>query len=471
MTGLSTLNQRMAGWFSGSVNRRILAALLTVGGLSVVVKVTATAKELAVAYQFGTGDALDAFLIAFLIPSLVINVVAGSLMPAFTPVYIEVRETQGALAARRLFGSATAGSAVLVLAVTCGLLVVMPFGLRFIATGFSAEKVALTRSLFFLLVPVVLLNAVATMWSSALNAERRFAIVALAPICVPLLTLVMVVIAGRTWGIYAMGIGTVLGFLAQCCVLAGALTRQGMGVLPRWVGMTPELRRVASQYVPMAAGLVLTSSSWAIGQAMATALPAGSVASLNYGNKVVAMITEVGSMSLATAVLPHFSVMVARHDWAGIRRTIHVYVRLILIVLVPATVTLILLSRTIVRLLFERGAFTGADTSLVARIQDLYLLQVPFVMLGMLFVRLASSLQRNQILLVGAAMSLPVNVVLNITLIRLLGVAGIALATSLMFLAWSCYLMLSVHRALRIAERHDPPPLADPPTEGKGRFT
>src|SRR5438874_2606021 len=130
MTTVST-RRLMSEWFRGSVNRRILAAALTVGSFSVVVKVAATLKELAVAYQFGTGDAVDAFLIAFLIPSLVINVVAGSVTAAFTPVYIEVRETQGALAARGLFRSATAGSLILLLAVIGGLLVLMPFGLRF----------------------------------------------------------------------------------------------------------------------------------------------------------------------------------------------------------------------------------------------------------------------------------------------------------------------------------------------------
>jgi putative peptidoglycan lipid II flippase len=446
----------MATWFSGSVNRRILAAALTVGGLSVIVKLTAVVKELAVAYRFGTGDAVDAFLIAFLVPSLVINVVAGSLMPAFTPVYIQVRETQGALAARRLFGSATAGSAVVLLSVTCGLLLLMPFGLRFLASGFSAEKLALTRSLFFLLVPVVLLNTVVTIWSSILNAEERFASVALAPVCVPLLALVMIVIAGRAWGIYALALGTVVGFLGQCAVLAVALRRRGMELMPRWTGMTPELRMVVAQYMPMVAGSVLTTSGWAIGQAMAAMLPAGSVAALNYGTKVVAMISEVGSMALATAVLPHFSVMVARHDWTGIRRTISVYVRLIVLTTVPATVALVLLSRIIVRLLFERGAFTEADTSLVAKIQALYLLQVPFVMVGMLFVRLASSLQRNHILLVGAAITLPLNVALNLALMRWLGVAGIALSTSLVFLVSCCYLVLSLRGALRIVERRHP---------------
>src|SRR5205823_4794358 len=242
MTAGSTPKRRAAAWFSGSVNRRILAAILTVAGFSLVVKATATLKELAVAYRFGTGDAVDAFLIAFLVPSLAVNVVAGSLTAAFTPVYVQVRETQGVSAARRLFGSATAGSAALVLAVTCLLLTLTPFGLRSLGHGFSAEKLALTRSLFLLLLPIILLNAVVTLWSAALNAEHRFASVALAPACVPLLSLALVLVAGRAWGIYSLALGTVFGFIAQCVVLAIALTRQGLRALPRWSGMTPELR-------------------------------------------------------------------------------------------------------------------------------------------------------------------------------------------------------------------------------------
>ena len=466
MTAGSTPKRRAAAWFSGSVNRRILAAILTVAGFSLVVKATATLKELAVAYRFGTGDAVDAFLIAFLVPSLVVNVLAGSLTSAFTPVYIQVREAQGALAARRLFGSAILGCTVLVLAVTFLLLAVTPLGLRLLGAGFSTEKLALTRSLFLLLLPMVLLSAIATLWAAALNAEERFATVALAPACVPLVSLVLVLVAGRAWGIYSLALGTVFGFFVQGGVLAIALARQGLQPLPRWAGMTPELRSVVAQYAPMVAGAALTSSSWAIGQAMATTLPAGSVASLSYGNKVVAMVTEVGSMALATAVLPHFSVMVARRDWTVIRRTIRVYVRLILAVGVSTTLVLILASTGIVRLLFERGAFTESDTSLVARIQALYMLQVPFVMVGMLFVRLASSLRKNQILLVGAAITLPLNVVLNLGLMRWLGVAGIALSTSLVFLASCCYLMIAVHRALGVAENLHP---AAQSAEGVGR--
>jgi putative peptidoglycan lipid II flippase len=456
MTESSALGRRVASWFQGSANRRILAAILTVGGFSVVVKFTAMVKELVVAYQFGAGDAVDAFLIAFLIPSLVVNVVAGSLTAAFAPVYIEVREHEGSVAARLLFQGATAASGALVLVVMSVLLILMPVGARFLETSFSAEKLLLTRSLFFLLLPIIFLNAVITMWSGLLNAHERFASVALAPVCVPLVTLIMVLVAGRTWGIYSLALGTVVGSLVQCGVLAMALTRQGMPVLPRWSGVTPALTRVAFQYAPMVAGAALMSGSWAVGQAMAAMLPAGSVASLNYGSKVVGMATEIGSMALATAVLPHFSLMVARRDWSSIRRTVRVYVRLIVVTSVPATLAFIMLSKVIVRLLFERGAFTEENSVLVTRIQTLYLIQVPFVMVGMLFVRLASSLQRNYILLIGAAITLPLNVVLNLFLMRWLGVAGIALSTSIVFVVSCCYLTLSLRRALRNVERRYP---------------
>jgi putative peptidoglycan lipid II flippase len=435
------------------VNRRILAATLIVGGLSVLVKVTAMAKELAVAYRFGTGDAVDAFLIAFLVPQLVVNIVAGSLPAAFTPVYIHVRELEGSAAARRLFESATSGSIAVLLAMTFALLLLMPLGFHLLASGFSAEKLALTRSIFLILSPVVLLNGLITMWTAVLNAEQRFAALAFAPVSVPLLTLLMVLYAGQTWGIYALALGTVLGFLVQCAVLAVVVTRLGLPIIPRWGGVEPALRRVAAQYLPMVAGAALTTSSWVIGQAMAAMLPAGSVASLNYGNKVVGMLSEMGSMALATAVLPHFSVMVARREWAGIRRTLRVYVRLIVLIGVPVTVALVAASPEIVRLLFQRGAFTRGDTQLVATIQSLYLLQIPFVMVGMLYVRLASSLQRNQILLVGALITLPLNVVLNLILMRLIGIPGIALSTSLVFLTSCCYLVFAVRRVLLIEER------------------
>jgi len=79
-----------------SVNRRIFAALMTVGGFTFLVNFAAIVKELMVARQFGTGDAVDALIIAFLFPSFAVNVLAGSCNTAFMPTFIQVCENEGA---------------------------------------------------------------------------------------------------------------------------------------------------------------------------------------------------------------------------------------------------------------------------------------------------------------------------------------------------------------------------------------
>lgn len=457
---LSAFRERTAQWFGRSNNRRILAAALVVGSMSVIVKLTAMAKELMVAYRFGTGDDIDAFLIAFVLPALLINVVTGSISAAFAPVYIAVRENRGRSDAVELMRSAAAGSVALVLGVSCVLALGTPL-LHLLATGFGAAKLHLTRALFLILLPTLALNVFVAIWSATLNCEGQFAVAALAPVSVPFLILSLIVVTAKYWGVYSLAIGTVLGYALQSGILAIALKRAHMPVWPRWRGMTSDLKRILGQYVPLMASAILTSGSWAIGQAMAASLPAGSVAALNYGNKIPAVVSEVASMAIATAVLPHFSLMVARREWLAIRHTLWVYGRLIAVVTIPLTLIGIWLSPTVIHLLFERGAFRSTDTTTVAAVQSLYLLQIPFVMLGMLFVRLTSSLRRNEIFLVGAAITLPLNIGMNALFMRSFGVAGIALATSVVYVVSCTYLFIAVGRAMRGVER----PTPDTPTQ------
>ena len=75
---------------------------MTVGGFTLVVNLAATVKELAVARQFGTGDAMDALLIAFLLPSYAVNVLAGSCSTALVPTFVQVRENEGQEKAQQL---------------------------------------------------------------------------------------------------------------------------------------------------------------------------------------------------------------------------------------------------------------------------------------------------------------------------------------------------------------------------------
>lgn len=438
-------------WLNGSsnsTNRRILGTAATIGLLTIVGKIFALGKDTAVAYSFGTSDAVDAFLIALLLPTLAINVVAGSLNAAFISVLIECRERRGARAAADLFQSVLTLSSVLLAAAMLLLVAGRGLILPYLALGFTPEKLAETHHLFLLLLPAVFLSGMSTVYTGALNAGERFALGALAPAVVPLTTLVAIVTLGQRIGIQSLAAGTVIGYGVHATVVAVAVRRTGFPVVPGWRGWTPDISRVVAQYLPVMAGASLLSSTGLVDQAMASMLPSGSVAALGYGNKVISMVTSLGTAALGTAILPHFSKMAAHAQWPELRRSVAMWTRLVLAVTVPATVVLIAASPIIVRSVFEWGAFTQRDTSSVSFVQVMYLFQVPFYALGVLFVRTLTSLQRNQVLLWGNLISFPLNLALNLLFMRWMGPAGIALSTSVVYAVSCGYLGLALRRAL-----------------------
>ena len=171
----------------------------------------------------------------------------------------------------------------------------------------------------------------------------------------------------------------------------------------------------------------------------------GSVAVLNYGNRLIAVPVNISTTALGTAVIPYFSVMAAKNDWNGIRHTLRRYFGLIVCAALPVTLALVLGSESLVRIVYQRGAFTTEDTHVVARVLALFALQLPFYAAGILLVRLISAMLANHVLMMANIISVVLSVALNFLFMRRLGVAGIALSTSCVFLVWFLFLQLSWH--------------------------
>lgn len=433
---------------SGSINRKIFGAAVTVALLTVFVKVVAVVRELVVAWRFGTGDNIDAFLIALVVPSFIINVVAGSLNAALIPTYIQVRDREGTKAAQRLFAGTTVWGLGVLLITTILIVVTAPLYLPLIASGFSREKLDLTFHLLCAIAPVVMLSGIVVIWGAVLNAGERFALAALSPMITPAITVVFLLLI-KSWGIFDLAAGLVCGALLEIVVLGAGLYRQGISLRPRWYGMDPHLRQVAGQYAPRIAGAFLMCSAGLVDQSMAAMLPSGSVAALLYANRVIAFPITLASTALSTAVIPYFSKMVACEDWTGVSRTLNQYMRLIFVTTVPLTGLLLVFSELIVQILFQRGSFTANDTHLVAQIQSCFALQIPFYVAGIFMVNLITAMRLNHILMWVSVFNLIINIVLNYLFLQLLGVKGIALSTSCVYLFSFLYLLLAAQRKLK----------------------
>jgi putative peptidoglycan lipid II flippase len=154
--------------------------------------------------------------------------------------------------------------------------------------------------------------------------------------------------------------------------------------------------------------------------------------------------------------MPYFARLVAEADWIRVRALLRGFTLLILGTTVPLTLAACILSEPIIGLLYQRGAFTAADSHWVSQVQVMYLLQLPFYTTGILFVRLIECLQASKVLMWGTVISAVLNVTLDYALMQVMGVAGIALATSFVYVVSCIYLGTMLRRRLRSAEEAVP---------------
>jgi putative peptidoglycan lipid II flippase len=438
-----------AAWNTKTVNRKIFSAMITVGVMTVISKGLVFVQVLVLAYFFGTSSALDAFFIAYLVPSFAVVVIAQSFNVALVPTYIEVRDRDGQQAAQRLLSTMTFWSVGFLLGIMLLLVLASPLFLPVLGSGFSAEKLALTQTLFLMMLPILLFNGLSTIWRAILNAHETFALAALAPLASPLAVLLALVVVGQTWGVYTVAAGIVAGMLLEVLFLGWRLKTMGIALMPRWLGWTPEARQVVRQYVPMIAGALMMSSTRLVDKAMAAMLGPGSVTSLEFGGTVIEGVLLLGSTALGTALLPYVSAMVAAADWRGLRSTLRTYMGLVLAATIPGMLVLLLFSEPIIVLVFQRGEFTAEDTRLVAQIQAAYALQIPFYFLSILVVRAISALKANHLLMLASFVNMITNASLNYVLIQFFGLVGIALSTSLVYLGSWLMVTMGLYRTLR----------------------
>jgi len=406
----------------------MLADTVTVGGWTSAAKLAGAVKLILAARLFGAGDAMDAYLIAFLLPSFFIDMFAGPLDSALIPTLIEVREKRGKEAAEQLYRTtlAAAGAGLLLAAgvVAAASALLLPL----VASSFPAAKLAYTQRLLLLMIAVVPLSGLACTWRAVLNSEHHFAYSAAVPAITPLVSIFALATAGRQYSVLALAVATLTGGTLEAILAGAGVKRLGYAIVPRWAGISPAMRQVAAQYAPLVAITLVMTGSALVDQSLAARLGSGSVAALSYGTRLLGVLVVIGPTAMGTAVLPHISAIAVQGEPATLRRALRSYGLFVLAVILPVTVGFIYFSEPIIRILFQKGAFDAATTHLVSTVQRAALLQLPIAVLLALEIRLSSARKANRLLYRVAALSLLLTVVLDLLFMRWWGVVGIALA-------------------------------------------
>lgn len=397
-------------------------------------------RDQVLAFYFGADDAMDAYRVAFRVPNLVRDLFAeGAMSAAFVPTFTRELTKDGKAAAWRL-----ANSAITALILITGLLVVGFFVfadplVRFYAPDFAAVpgKLELTVRLARIMTPFLTLVAVAAVFMGMLNSLGHFFVPALSPamfnVATVVIVLAMMPFAGQLGiePIVLVAISTLVGGLGQLAIQWGPLRGEGYRYRPTLAIANPALTRVLLLMGPGTIGMAATQINLLVNTQFASGQGTGAVAWLDYAFRVMYLPIGLFGVSIAAASTPALSRLAAEQNTAQMRSTVASAIGLMLALNVPATLGLIALAEPIVALIFERGAFTAADTAATARALQFYAIGL----VGYSIVRIISpaffALHKSRIPTIASLISVASNVLLNIALVRVMGFAGLALGTAL----------------------------------------
>jgi putative peptidoglycan lipid II flippase len=407
----------------------------TITPLTLISRVTGYVRDKAVAVTLGAGLRTDAFVVAFRIPNMLREIVGeGAMSSAVIPVYAEVSATRSEEQARAFVGRLVATFAALLAVLTAAGIVFSPLLVRLLAGQFreTPGKFELTVLLNRWIFPYVLLVSLAALCQAILNAHRRFAAAAAAPI---LLNVCMIVAAlavapHLAEPTYALAGGVLLGGLLQIAIQVPQLRRLHAVGRPALGWSDPAVRSVLLLMAPRLVAYGINTVNTVVSTRFAASLGGGSVSHLYYANRLKELVLGGFAVSVATAILPLLSRQALAADREHFKDSLAFALRLIGFVTIPASVGLYVLQAPIVRVLFQGGRFGPGDT--VATAGALATLSLGlFFFAGIRVIVPAFYALKNTTLPVGAALAdAAVFVALCAALTRPLGLPGIGLAAS-----------------------------------------
>jgi putative peptidoglycan lipid II flippase len=408
-----------------SLSVQIVRGMALVGIVGVAVKLIALGKEMTAAAAFGAGPMMDAYLVALAVPAFALTVFPASFATALVPALV-ARPGDGP-AREAIAFAITAGGVLSIVILAAGEPVLALAGY-----GFSDARFDQALELYRLLVPVFFFGCITSTLGAIANAAHRF----VAPAATPAISVVVTVLAiwwkAADWGVTSIAVGLSVGLAIETAALASLVARAGLPWMPSWRGMTRRLRGVLDGARPLILSAALLGATTLVDQAMASALAPGDVAIFGYGTRLGAVVaTSAGAV--AVVCLPYFSSLTATRDWRGLRRTLFELTAVVAAASVPVVGIFVLASEPLIRLMFERGAFSAADTSAAAWVQTLFAFHIPFYVLANMALRGLAAFGRTAPTAWIGALFLIFNAAGNWILMQILGIAGIALATTLAY--------------------------------------
>jgi putative peptidoglycan lipid II flippase len=399
-------------------------------------RIAGLVREIVAASYFGVKGPMSAFTIAFQVPNLVRSLFADqAIQAALVPVFTELLERGERREAFRLVSTLIFLATLILGALTGLFILVAPWVMRLFAPGFEGELYDLTVALSRLLFPILLLLGVSGLVVGILNSYERFAAFALAPLFwnVAIIAVLVGLAPAFPEGdeIYAYAIGVLVGTVVQLAIVAWDLRHTPFRLQLVFDWRSPRVKRVLLLMLPVTISLGLINVNLVINSLVGTLVSDRAPAAIDKAFRIYMLPQGMFSIALTTVIYPTLSRFAARREYDDLRATMANGMRQIVLLLLPATAAILVLSEPMIQLVYQRGEFDASQTDLVATALFWFAFSLPFNGLFLLLTRTFFSLQRPWVPTAISALNLAITAGAAFALYGPFGVGGIVAATAI----------------------------------------
>lgn len=346
----------------------LATSALIVAAAFIASRILGLAREVILAYRFGTTGEYDAYVAAFRVPDLLFLVImAGSFGAAFVPVFAGFLARGDDGRAWRLASAVlTLAAIVVVVAALTAFVVAGPLVRQLVAPGLSDDDQQLTVSTMriLLLSPVFLGLGIAA--KGILEAQDLFTLPAIAPLLYNVAIIVGAIAIAPSFGVEGVAASVVVGAILHLAIQLPGLVASGFRYVPSLDLSTPGLARVGQLLGPRLIGQAAFQLNFIVVTSLASETGEGRVAALNLGWQLLMLPHGVVALSISTVVFPTMARLYETGDLVSFRRMVGQALRPLIFFALPAAVILFGFRTAIVRTLFQLGAFNAESTQLVA---------------------------------------------------------------------------------------------------------
>ena len=406
---------------------------------------------------FGKTAAVDAFVLAFSVPSILqVVLLTGPLSSLLAPTLTAYRDDRRALS--ELFSS------LFTLCALGGLLIAgvaawaAPALLSFAGPGLAPDTRALAVLLFRLMLPMLVMQALLSVCKGALNTLAHYAAPEFAGAVFNVVMITTALLLAAHWGIVGLAVGASLGSVAQLIMQWPVLIRYGIRYWPR-VHLDTRGRQMARLARGAFVSAMVTPLNALVDRALASLLFAGAIAALHYAFQLFLLPVSLCVVPLSTVLLTDLAGLYHKGDIAALRQRAGFGLRLILLLTIPVAIGGALLAAPLTRLAYEYGRFHAADTLLTAQALRAYLLGLPFYGTTHVLTRCFYATQDTMTPALVNLGAFGLNVICDLLLMHFFSHWGIALASTIVMLATTIalYVLFQRHCALLSLRAIGPP--------------